>query len=31
MTISLVVKKFFNKVPKNIMTYLLVKILFQLD
>ena len=30
MTISLGVKKFFNKVPKNIITYLLVKILFQL-
>ena len=25
------VKKIFNKLPKNIMTYLLVKLLFQLD
>ena len=31
MIISLGVKKIFNKLPKNIMTYLLVNILFQLD
>ena len=29
MTISLGVKKFFNKLPKNIMTYLLLNIPFQ--
>ena len=31
MTISLGVEKSFNKLPKNIMTYLLLNILFQLD